>query len=169
MPPIPEKVVEIISAFHSFRSATRMYMRSRSAANSEASSPPAPARISRKTLRLSSPLSLTISVSTSPPNVPAFPPSCTTSSRARWTAPCRRRNRPAPGHRAGAPNSFLNSPYFSSRGLSADNSLDSSRNFFAGAIGLAQAQLGADFGELLRGVFQGRKYLLTVPCIHTSS
>ena len=40
-----------ISTFHRMRSAYRWYMRKSSAANSAASSPPVPPRISRKTLR----------------------------------------------------------------------------------------------------------------------
>ena len=52
-PPTPVGWLSITSTFHFWRSAYLVYMRARSAAKSAASSPPAPARISTKTLRSS--------------------------------------------------------------------------------------------------------------------
>ena len=48
-PPTPVALASMISTFQRWRSAYFVYMRARSAANSAASSPPAPARISTKT------------------------------------------------------------------------------------------------------------------------
>ena len=48
-PPWPAQVFETTSIFQPWRSAKRVYMRKISAANSAASSPPVPARISRRT------------------------------------------------------------------------------------------------------------------------
>src|SRR5258708_6762140 len=46
-PPAPLSLIDIISIFQPLRSAKREYIRNRSAAKSDASSPPVPARISR--------------------------------------------------------------------------------------------------------------------------
>jgi len=87
MPPIPERFVDTISEFQPFRSATLEYILKRSDAKSEASLPPAPALISRKTFLLSATSSDTIStlISSLGPIEFAFNPGIPNSKRKNST------------------------------------------------------------------------------------
>ncbi len=157
------------SAFHFFRSATRMYMRSRSEAKSDASSPPAPARISRKALRLSS--------------LVVGDHQHLDLRDQRFFFPVQGRQfllhqvghllvvggGQEPGRVAPALQEPGERVVFFLQGLEGEQFLGKLAEFFLLLGGFGQAQLSADLFKAGMDLFEIGKYLLTVPCSHTFS